>query len=126
MRRLAAIMAAVTVVRLAVSAMLPLAPDETYYWIWSRALAPGYLDHPPMVALWISGGTALLGQTALGVRLFGPLAAALASFLLFDAAERLFPGRRAGLAAVLLLNATLLLGVGTVIMTPDSVMMLVW
>ncbi len=126
MRRLAAIVAAVTVVRLAVSAMLPLAPDETYYWIWSRALAPGYLDHPPMVALWISGGTALLGQTALGVRLFGPLAAALASFLLFDAAERLFPGRRAGLAAVLLLNATLLLGVGTVIMTPDSPLLFFW
>ena len=66
---------------------MPLAPDETYYWIWSHALATGYLDHPPMVALWIRAGTLLLGQTALGVRLLGPLAAALASWMLFDAAN---------------------------------------
>ena len=31
--------------------ILPLAPDEAYYWVWSRDLQGGYLDHPPMVAL---------------------------------------------------------------------------
>jgi 4-amino-4-deoxy-L-arabinose transferase-like glycosyltransferase len=118
--------AAVTVVRLVVAAMVPLAPDETYYWIWSHALAAGYLDHPPMIALWIRAGTALLGQTALGLRLFGPLAAALASWMLFDAARVLFPGTKAGLIAVMLLNASLLLGVGTVIMTPDSPLLFFW
>ena len=48
-------------------------------------MAPGYLDHPPMVALWIRFGTALAGQTALGVRLLGPFAAALGSILLAQA-----------------------------------------
>jgi 4-amino-4-deoxy-L-arabinose transferase-like glycosyltransferase len=125
-RLLAAALAAVTLIRLAVAAAVPLAPDETYYWIWSQALAPGYLDHPPMVALWIRAGTLLLGNTALGVRLLGPLSAALASCMLLDAARALFPGTRTGLIAVLLLNASLLLGVGTVIMTPDTPLLFFW
>lgn len=117
---------AVTLIRLVVAAMAPLAPDETYYWTWSHALAAGYLDHPPMVAFWIRAGTILAGQTALGVRLFGPLAAALASWMLFDAARAVFPGTQAGLIAASLLNASLLLGVGTVIMTPDSPLLFFW
>ena len=125
-RRLAAALAAVTLIRLAVAALAPLAPDETYYWVWSHALAFGYLDHPPMVALWIKAGTLLAGQTALGVRLLGPPAAALASCMLFDAARVLFPSTEVGVAAVVLLNATLLLGVGTVIMTPDSPLLFFW
>jgi 4-amino-4-deoxy-L-arabinose transferase-like glycosyltransferase len=125
-KQLAAAIAAVTVIRLVVAAVVPLAPDETYYWVWSHALAPGYLDHPPMVALWIRAGTCLAGQTALGVRLLGPVAAALASLMLFDTARSLFPRIKAGVPAVMLLNATLLLGVGTVIMTPDSPLLFFW
>ena len=126
MRPLAAAIAVVTLIRLAVAATAPMTPDETYYWVWSHALAFGYLDHPPMVAFWIKAGTTLAGQTALGVRLLGPLSAALASWMLFDAARLLFPGTRTGLIAVLLLNASLLLGVGTVIMTPDSPLLFFW
>ena len=115
-----------TLLRLWTAAAIPLVPDEAYYWVWSRALAPGYLDHPPMVALWIRAGTWLAGESALGVRLLGPLSAALGSFLLYDAAERLFPGNRAGLTAVLLLNATLGVAVGSVVMTPDTPLLLFW
>jgi 4-amino-4-deoxy-L-arabinose transferase-like glycosyltransferase len=125
-KKLAAVLAAVTLIRLVVATTAPLAPDETYYWVWSHALAAGYLDHPPMVALWIRAGTILAGQTALGVRLLGPLAAFVASWMLFDAGRVLFPGTKAGVTAVLLLNATLLLGVGTVIMTPDSPLLFFW
>ncbi len=109
-----------TVLRLAVAAATPPAPDETYYWVWSRALAPGYLDHPPMVALWIWLGTALAGDTALGIRLLGPVAAALGSVMLVDAGNRLYPHQRPGVAAAVLLNATLMLGAGAVTMTPDT------
>ena len=123
---LSAALAAVTLIRLVVAAIAPLAPDETYYWVWSHALAFGYLDHPPMVALWIRAGTALAGQTALGVRLLGPLAAALASWMLFDTGRVLFPNTKAGVVAAVLLNASLLLGVGTVIMTPDSPLLFFW
>ena len=119
-------LAVLTLIRLGIAAAVPLVPDEAYYWVWSRALAPGYLDHPPMVALWIRAGTALAGATSLGVRLFGPLSAAIGTLLLYDAAERLFPGRRAGLTAAMLLNATLMFGAGSVLMTPDTPLLFFW
>jgi 4-amino-4-deoxy-L-arabinose transferase-like glycosyltransferase len=129
-RRAAIVLAALaglTLIRLAVAALAPLAPDEAYYWIFSRALAPGYLDHPPMVALWICAGTTLAGQGALGVRLLGPLSGALGSLLLYDAAARLWPDRpTAGLTAVACFNATLLAGIGAVIMTPDTPLLFFW
>ncbi len=33
---------------------LPLTGDEAYYWEWSRHLALGYVDHPPLVAYTIA------------------------------------------------------------------------
>ena len=36
---------------------LDLYADEAYYWMWSRRLATGYFDHPPMVAWLIRAGT---------------------------------------------------------------------
>ena len=121
----AILVAALTLVRLVVAATLPLAPDETYYWIWSHALAGGYLDHPPMVALWIRAGTFLsLDRPRWG---FGclvrwrPLSRRGCCSI---PRKPCFPARKAGVPAVLLLNASLLLGVGTVIMTPDSPLLL--
>jgi 4-amino-4-deoxy-L-arabinose transferase-like glycosyltransferase len=111
---------------LVVAATLPLSPDEAYYWVWSRALAAGYLDHPPMVAFWARAGTLLAGDGALGIRLLAPLAAVLGSWLLWQAGERLLPGRGAGLVAAALLNATLLLGAGAVTMTPDTPLLFFW
>jgi 4-amino-4-deoxy-L-arabinose transferase-like glycosyltransferase len=115
-----------TAIRLGVAARAPLSADEAYYWIWSKALAPGYLDHPPMVALWIRAGTLIAGDTALGVRLLGPVSALLGSLLLLSAAEDFAPGRRAGPCAVCLLNATLALNVGAVVMTPDTPLLFFW
>jgi 4-amino-4-deoxy-L-arabinose transferase-like glycosyltransferase len=118
-----------TLARLAVCAWMPLSADEAYYRVWSKALAPGYLDHPPMVALWIWAGTAIAGDTALGIRLLGPLAAMLGTILLVQAARDLAPpgrARAAGLRAGWLLNATLLLNAGAVIMTPDTPLLLFW
>jgi len=37
-------------VRLIIAALVPLHPDEAYYWEWSRHLAAGYFDHPPAIA----------------------------------------------------------------------------
>jgi 4-amino-4-deoxy-L-arabinose transferase-like glycosyltransferase len=119
-------LAAITALRLIVAWASPMSPDEAYYWVWSRALAPGYLDHPPMVALFIRAGTALLGEGDLGVRLLSPLAAAIGSLLLAQTGRDLFPGTRAGLWAAVLLNATLLFAAGAATMTPDTPLLLFW
>ena len=127
MRPLAAALAAVTLVRLVVAATVPLAPDETYYWVWSHALATGYLDHPPMVALWIRAGTAAAGTVRIGRAAAG---SARGGAGVLDAVRRRASAvsRHECLAwsAAMLLNASLLLGVGTVIMTPDSPLLFFW
>src|SRR5450759_4484280 len=46
----------------------PLNNDEAYYWMYSKYLAWGYFDHPPMIALMIRIGY-LFFQNELGVRL---------------------------------------------------------
>ncbi len=125
-RRWRLLLLALTLLRLAVAARMPLSADEAYYWVWSKALAGGYLDHPPMVALWIRAGTSLLGDTPLGVRLLGPWAALAGSLLIALAAEDFWPGARAGLVAAAVLNATLMLNAGAVLMTPDTPLLLFW
>ncbi|MGE4481137.1 glycosyltransferase family 39 protein [Acidocella sp.] len=117
---------ALTALRLALTAILPLTPDEAYYFTWAQHLQAGYLDHPPMVALWIRLGTALLGDTPLGIRLLGPLSVCLGSLALYDAGNRLLAGRRGGLYAAAFLNATLMLGAGCLLMTPDTPLLFFW
>ncbi len=126
MRGWVAALLALTVLRLLVAALVPLAPDEAYYWVWSRALQPGYLDHPPMVALFIRAGTLVAGEGALGIRLVGPVALVVSSVLLARATNDLFPDRRSGLQAAALFNATLLAGVGGILATPDLPLLVFW
>ena len=121
------LLAALTFLRLLVAAWSPVSADEAYYWTWSHALAPGYLDHPPMTALWIAAGTFLCGDTALGIRLLAPLAATLGTLLLAGACRDLLATPAAvAIRAAILLNATLLLGVGAVTMTPDTPLLFFW
>jgi len=46
----------------------PLDNDEAYYWMYSKYLAWGYFDHPPMIALMIRIGYIFI-HNELGVRL---------------------------------------------------------
>jgi 4-amino-4-deoxy-L-arabinose transferase-like glycosyltransferase len=115
-----------TALRLVLCACVPLVPDEAYYYAWSAHLQPGYFDHPPMVALMIRLGTLLAGPTVLGIRLLGPVLAAFGTWFVWDAGERLFPHRQAGLYAALFLNATLMVGAGSIIMTPDTPLLFFW
>ena len=49
--------------------------DEAYYWVYSKFLAWGYFDHPPMIALMIKAGYFFF-KNELGVRLFSVLLSA--------------------------------------------------
>ena len=120
-----AILAVGTVLRLIAAAVLPLDPDETYDWEWSRRLAPGYYDHPPGVAVLIRGGTALFGTSPLGVRVCAILMGTLGLAALVGMARRLGGGAAAFRAAVLL---TLLpiIGLLTGVATPDAPLLAAW
>src|SRR5258708_772210 len=111
---------ALVLLRLVGAVWTPLTFDEAYYWMWSKHLAFGYYDHPPGVALVIRLGTMIAGDTELGVRLVSILLALPMSFAVYHAAAILFGGRRVAATATILLNVTLMAAVGTLIVTPDS------
>lgn len=60
--------AAWTILTLIQSRYTELLDDEAYYWVFSKFLAWGYFDHPPMVALLIKMGYGVF-HNELGVRL---------------------------------------------------------
>jgi len=55
---------AVFLFRLWFVSSLPLSGDEAYHWEWSRHLAWGYYDHPPLTAFLIWCATAVFGRSA--------------------------------------------------------------
>src|SRR6201985_1474670 len=111
---------ALVALRLVAAAYTPLTFDEAYYWMWSKSLAGGYYDHPPMVAFVIRLGTLIAGDTELGVRLVSILLALPMSFAVYRTAEILFGGQRVAATAAILLNVTLMTAVGAMIVTPDA------
>lgn len=122
----AAVVLALTLVRLAVAALAPLTEDEAYYRLWALHPAFGYLDHPPMVAWWMAGGIAVAGDTALGVRLVSVLSVVVGSLALWRSALLLAGDARTAARAAIWFNATLLVGIGSVVATPDQPATLFW
>src|SRR6266851_2990739 len=111
---------ALVVLRLVAAAFTPITFDEAYYWMWSKSLAGGYYDHPPMVAFVIRLGTMIAGDTELGVRLVSIMLALPLSWAVYRSAAILFGGQRVAATAAILLNVTLMAAVGTLIVTPDA------
>lgn len=87
--------------------------DEAYYWVYSRFLDWGYFDHPPMIAVLIKLGTALL-PGELGLRFFivlmGTATIALIEYLTQPKDIRLF--------FAIVLNMAVL-QIGGIIAVPD-------
>src|SRR5206468_3872020 len=108
--------------RVITAVYLPLSFDEAYYWLWSRRLAIGYFEHPPLIALAIRSGTLLLGDTSLGVRLMSVVASMGASWAVWRAAAILLDRGRAWLACAFF-NLTLMVASQGIGATPDVFVM---
>jgi dolichol-phosphate mannosyltransferase len=100
-------------------------PEEAYYWLYARHLAPGYLDHPPMVAWLIALGGALFGHNEFAVRIGALLAWSIAAVYLYRLATLLFDRSVAWLSVALLSILPIFAGIGFTI-TPDSPLMAAW
>lgn len=115
----AALALGLVAVHLAYGGLVELVEDEAYYWVWSRRLAAGYLDHPPAVAWLIRAGTELLGDTERGVRAGAALLGGLALWPLARASAR--PVLAAATAATLPLFL-----LGGLFATPDVPLLAAW
>ncbi|MEP7072154.1 MAG: glycosyltransferase family 39 protein, partial [Verrucomicrobiota bacterium] len=117
---------ALTAVRLALLGTTDLEFDEAHYWMWSERLAPAYFSKGPGVAFAMRASTALFGPSEFGVRFWSPLLGAGTSLLLFYLGRRLFDDARAGLWAVIGLNATPIFNIGNFVMTIDPLSLFFW
>lgn len=120
LRVLFAGIAILTILRFVLGAVLPLSFDEAYYWLWSRHLAASYYDHPPAIAYVIRAGTAVLGNTAFGVRLMPLLGSIVASWAVWRSGTILLGSARGGALACCYFNLTLMVAAETMAATPDS------
>lgn len=116
----------ITLFRLFYVQLIELAPDEAYYWTWSKQLQWGYYDHPPLVAFIIWLFTNLAGDTELGVRLGWVIMGTFLTFLLYKLGQEMFRNAAIGFSAALLTNIILLMATGGVIVTPDGPQGLCW
>jgi hypothetical protein len=104
---------------------LNLAPQEAYYWYYSRHLALSYLDHPPMLAYLIFIFTQLGGHSEFFVRIGCILIATGLTYITYLTARTLFDAK-VGFYSALLLNSILVFFVGSMIATPDTPMIFFW
>ena len=107
-------------VRLACAGLTTLSFDEALYWQWSKYIAGGYYDHPPINPILIRLGTTLFGNNEFGVRVFGVLLALPASWAVWRSGAILFNDERVGATAALYFNLTVVMAVGSAIATPDN------
>jgi 4-amino-4-deoxy-L-arabinose transferase-like glycosyltransferase len=118
----AALVAAMTALRLTYAGAIDLRTDEAYYWTWSKESALSFLDHPPMIAWFIRFGTAIFGDTGLGVRFAGIVAMLVTQLLLADIVRRVTHDVRAVVLAVLMPEAALYYGLLMAKVAPDVAM----
>src|ERR1700744_1498988 len=114
-----ALVAAMTVMRGVYASLLDLRMDEAYYWTWSKENVLSFLDHPPMIAWFIRFGTAIFGDTDLGVRFAGVVAMLVMQLLLADIVRRVTRDARAVALALLMPEAALYYGLLMAKVAPD-------
>ena len=108
-----------TLLRVIVGARLPLVPDETYYWEWSRHLSLGYFDHPPIIAWLIRIGTEMFGINSIGVRIL-PIVCGGVAALAIAATGRRVAGAHTAAEAAIIISAMPLAAAGLVLATSDA------
>ncbi|MBC5811621.1 MAG: glycosyltransferase family 39 protein [Candidatus Eremiobacteraeota bacterium] len=119
------LIALVFVLRAFAAFALPLTGDEAYYWEWSRRLAFGYVDHPPLVA-WTIAAFGWFGHHPGVVRIGFVACGGVASLAVAGAATELTGDRRAGAIAALALALTPLATLAFGSASPDGPYLACW
>ncbi len=104
------------------SSFTALFEDEAYYWVWSKNLAFGYFDHPPMVALWVKLGE-LFFNGELGLRFMSTLGFSLMVWIMWDTIDLKEKWQHVTLFFLLIVSLALMQVFGFII-TPDTPLLL--
>lgn len=121
----ALLLAALGAFRLFLTTRYSLIPDECYYWLWSKFPDWCYFSKGPMVAWTIALGTALGGDTEIGVRWPAVALHVATGWLIFSLARQMFGGR-AALWTLFAAMTVPLFAVGGIVMTIDPLSVFFW
>mgnify|MGYP001816006164 FL=1 len=116
---------AFTIFRLFLVNKFGLGVDESHYLLYSRNLAWGYFDHPPMVAF-LAALTTLLGDSVFFVRLGPIICTALSLILMRYLALALYRDERIAFWAALILHLMPYQQVLMVGLLPDATLNVFW
>jgi 4-amino-4-deoxy-L-arabinose transferase-like glycosyltransferase len=119
-------LAALTAIRLVIVSSVPLGDDEAFYWDWSRHLAAGYVDHPPMIAYLLRFSTHLLGSTPLAVHGTAVVLLFIASLSLWFLAREVLDSDAGALWSVILFNVIPMFSAGGMLAAPDAPLGVCW
>ena len=117
--RVLALIVALSCLKLIAAGLLPLSGDEALYWLYSKHLSAGYVDHPGMNPLMIRVGTTLFGDTPFGVRFVPVLMGVPATWAVWRAGSLLSKKNAVGMTAALLFNVTTVMTIGSIAATSD-------
>lgn len=113
------------IIRIVTLGLPDLLVEEVYYWQYAAHLSPGYIDHPPAVAVLIHLGTAIFGHNEFGVRIGAIVCWVVAALFIFKLTVQIFD-RSAALGAVALFAALPFFFGSTWMMTPDAPLVACW
>lgn len=115
---------ATLILKLLLSGILPLAPDEAYYWVWSHHFQLSYYDHPPFVA-WLFAIAQPMESIFSIVRWPAVLLGHLAFWFWLPLFRNILSGRQLLVWAALWLTSPLT-GPGSMVVTPDLPLLFFW
>lgn len=120
------LIAAITLFRLIYINLVPLVPQEAYYWKYAKNLALSYFDHPPMAAYIIAFFTWIGGDNIFFVRIGSIILSTGLLILLYSITQRLFQDQKWAILTILAINCTVIFSIGAVIITPDVPFLFFW
>ena len=124
-RKFLLLLAVAIVLRIVAMCLVPLIPEEAYYWMYAQHPNLSYFDHPPMVSWVIGAGSYVFGNNEFGVRIVGQLLSIGASVLMFYFG-RMWYGRTAGIVTAIAIQTLPVFFAVGLCAPMDSALMFFW
>lgn len=113
-------------VKIVIGALLPLSLDESYYWMWGHHLQLSYFDHPPMAG-WLFKSGQIFSSIGHLDRLPGIILGQLTLLAWIRILKDFFNAHTSWQLIFMGLYLTSpLMGLGSLILTPDLPLMFFW
>jgi hypothetical protein len=100
-------------------------PQDAYYYFYGQHFALSYFDHPPAIAWILRAFTDVFGRHVFVIKLADTLVT-IGTLLAFYRLSRCFLSLKRSWNALLLLYATLMITILSLVSTPDVPLMLFW